>query len=267
MKIGALIPIRLASERLPGKALKDICGRPVVHHLLDRIAACRHIHDTADIVICTTEETTDDALLPVAENFGASVFRGSSIDILRRFGDAMEKFGFDAVVQADGDDPLSATEYMDLTMDRLLADQDADIVSVTGVPLGTATKSFSRTAMDKVLDAYRTVSNDTGFAYFFTKTGLCNSIEIKPISEQHIHDTARLTLDYEADLELFRTIFEALYKPGAVFGLDDVVSFLNQNPDTLTLNAHVDKEYWKRHSAKTVIEFEDSSGRIQRITT
>ena len=138
MKIGALIPIRLASERLPGKALKDIVGRPVVHHLLDRVAACRHIADPRNVVVCTTTEPSDDALVPAVESYGCSVFRGSVDDIIRRFGDAMAAHGFDAVIQADGDDPLSATEYMDLTMDRLLADPAIDIVTVKGVPLGTA---------------------------------------------------------------------------------------------------------------------------------
>src|SRR3989304_7528357 len=118
MKIGALIPIRFASERLPGKALKDICGRPVVHHLLDRVVASRHIAHPRHLVVCATTEATDDALVPAVDNYGCSVFRGAVDDIIRRFGEAMAAHGFDAVIQADGDDPLSATEYMDLTMDR-----------------------------------------------------------------------------------------------------------------------------------------------------
>ncbi|HAT36435.1 MAG TPA: acylneuraminate cytidylyltransferase, partial [Rhodospirillaceae bacterium] len=62
MKIGALIPIRLASERLPRKAIMTICDRPIVHHLLDRIAACRHIDDAKNIVVCTTTDSSDDEL-------------------------------------------------------------------------------------------------------------------------------------------------------------------------------------------------------------
>jgi spore coat polysaccharide biosynthesis protein SpsF (cytidylyltransferase family) len=260
MKIGALIPIRLASERLPGKALKDLAGRPVVHHLLDRVAACRHIAGPKDVVVCTTTEPADDALGPVVEAHGCSVFRGSVDDIVRRFGDAMAAHGFDAVVQADGDDPLSATEYMDLTMDRLRADPALDIVTVTGVPLGTATKSFTRRAMDKVLAAYRTERNDTGFIYFFTRSGLCRHVEIDALGPQHVHPTARLTLDYEADLALFRRIFEALYRPGRVFGLAEVVAFLDAHPDLVELNRHVEQEYWRRTAEKAKLEYVASDG-------
>jgi spore coat polysaccharide biosynthesis protein SpsF (cytidylyltransferase family) len=265
MKIGALIPIRLASERLPGKALKDMAGRPAVHHLLDRVAACRHIKDPRDVVVCTTTEATDDALVPVVESYGCSVFRGSVDDIIRRFGDAMAAHGFDAVVQADGDDPLSATEYMDLTMDRLLADPAIDIVTVKGVPLGTATKSFTRRAMDKVLAAYRTERNDTGFIYFFTKSGLCRHVEIDVLGPQHVHPTARLTLDYEVDLALFRRIFEALYKPGQMFGLAEVVAFLNAHPDLVELNRHVEQEYWQRTAEKARLEFVAADGSVRGV--
>ena len=266
MKIGALIPIRLASERLPGKALKDLAGRPVVHHLLDRVAACRHISDQRDVVVCTTTETLDDALVPVVEKYGCSVFRGAVDDIIRRFADAMMEYGFDAVVQVNGDNPLSATEYMDLTMDRLLADPTIDIVSANGLPLGIASKAFTRHAMEKVLVAYRTVRNDTGFIYFFTKSGLCRHVEIEPLVPQHVHSTARLTLDYDADLELFRRIFEALYRPGLVFGLAELVEFLNAHPDLVELNRHVEKEYWQRTAEKLRLEYVATDGSQRAIS-
>lgn len=266
MKIGALIPIRLASERLPGKALKDICGRPMAHHLLDRVTASRHIADPKHVVVCTTTDRSDDELVSAVERYGCSVFRGSVDDIIRRFGDAMAAFGFDAVIQADGDDPLSATEYMDLTMDRLLADRTLDIVTAKGLPLGTATKSFTRGAMEKVLAAYRTERNDTGFIYLFTKSGLCRHLEIEPASREHAHDKARLTLDYDVDLELFRRIFEALYRPGQVFGLGELVRFLNAHPDLVELNRHVEAQYWQRTAEKAQLAYVGSDGNVATIS-
>lgn len=265
MKIGALIPIRLASERLPGKALKDMCGRPVVHHLLDRVVASRHIADPKHVVVCTTTEKFDNPLVSAVESYGCSVFRGAVDDIIKRFGDAMAANGFDAVIQADGDDPLSATEYMDLTMDRLLADRTLDIVTAKGLPLGVATKSFTRAAMNKVLAAYKTEHNDTGFIYFFTKSGLCRHAEIGPVSPDHVHETARLTLDYDVDLELFRCIFDALYKPGEVFGLAELVRFLNANSDLVELNRHVEAQYWQNTAEKVALQYTTNEGALADI--
>ncbi len=258
-KTGALIPIRLASERLPGKALMNICGRPVVHHLLDRVVACRYV-DVRNAVVCTTEEASDNALVGAVEAYGASVFRGHADDIIRRFHDAMLAFNFSAVVQVDGDDPLTETEYMDRTMAELLANPDLGIVSSQGLPFGINCKSFSWTAMRHVFAHYKEGANDTGFISFFTKTGLVEQGVVAPVSPDHIHDEARLTLDYEVDLEFFRHIFEALYVPGEIFSLAQVVAFLRDNPQALAINADLDEEYWQRWNEKARLGYRDANG-------
>lgn len=264
MKTGALIPIRLASERLPNKALKEICGRPVVHHLLDRVAACRYV-GRENAVVCTTEDASDDPLVAAVEAYGARVFRGDRDDLIRRFRDAIEAFGFDAVVQVDGDDPLTETAYMDLTMERLLADPSLGIVWSEGLPLGVNCKSFTRAAMERVYAHYRQGQNDTGFIYFFTKTGLVKTDVVKPVSPDHVLDGVRLTLDYDADFEVFRRIFEALYRPGEVFGLAEVVRWLKAHPEVAAINANLDEEYWARTREKAQLEYRDAAGELRRI--
>jgi len=242
VRIGALIPARLASERLPGKALADISGRPMIAHLLDRVAACRHIRDRADVVVCTTTAASDDPLEAAVRAEGCSVFRGSVDDIIRRFADAIENFGFDAVVQADGDDPLSATECMDETANAILADPTLDIVTMSGLPLGCATKTFTRRAMDKVVRAYMTERNDTGFIYFFTRSGLCTHLDLRNERRNWAHDTARLTLDYA-----------------------ETVAFLNANPELARSNLAVQDEYWARTAEKVRLSYRGADGASQSI--
>jgi spore coat polysaccharide biosynthesis protein SpsF len=269
-RIGALIPVRLRSERLPGKALRMLSGRPVIYHLLDRVAACRYIEDVRDVVVCTTQHASDDPLASAVEHYGASVFRGHPDDIIERFANAMEVHDFDAVVQADGDDPLSATEFMDVTMETLLQAQStsppAGIVTVSGVPLGCATKSFTREAMRTVLRSYRTNRNDTGFIYFFTRSGLVKHIDIECNQATLQHPHARLTLDYELDLKLFEAVFDALYQTGELFGLADTVTFLRNNPELAALNLSVEDEYWQRTADKVELTYVDDHG-IERVIT
>jgi spore coat polysaccharide biosynthesis protein SpsF len=267
MKIGALIPIRLASKRLPGKALIDICGRPVVHHLLDRIAGSRHITNPTDVVVCTTTHASDDPLEKAVTAYGCSIFRGSPDDLIRRFADAIRTYGFDAVLQADGDDPLADRDYLDRTMDRLLTEPSLDIVSTIGLPLGCNTRSFTTAAMKKVEAVYRTTRNDTGFMHFFTRTGTCNHAEIGPDGLHHVHKIARLTLDYEVDLNFFRRVFEALYRPGEVFGLTELVRFLTEHPEVIEINRSVSEEYWQNYSAKVHLDYSAPDGTIATITS
>lgn len=258
-KIGALIPIRLASERLPGKAIKKICGKPIVCHLLDRVFFSKYI-DKKNAVVCTTKDASDDLLVEIVEAYGASVFRGSADDIIKRFHNAIEEFEFDAVIQVDGDDILCDAQYMDLTMDMLLSDETLDIVTCDKLPLGIASKSFTRQAMSKVYEHYQTERNDTGFIYFFTKSGLCKQTVVYPLSDEHILDEARLTLDYEEDLEVFSRVFNALFREGEVFGLDSVTKFLRGNAEVMKINSVLDEEYWQRTKDKAKLEYMDSDG-------
>ena len=60
-----VIPARYASTRLPGKALVDLGGRPMIRHVYER--ACESA--AREVVIATD----DDRIGDVAESFGAVV--------------------------------------------------------------------------------------------------------------------------------------------------------------------------------------------------
>ena len=264
LKVGALIPIRMNSERLPGKALKEICGRPVVHHLLDRVFASRHVA-RENVVVCTTPDPANDSLIRAVEAVGARAFRGSEDDIIDRFWRAVQTFGFDAFVQIDGDDPCSDPSYMDLNMDALLGDPGLDIVYGQGLPLGLATKAIRSSALEKVWKFHLTVKNDTGFIYYFTRTGLCRTAVVTPTKPEHLNSEVRLTLDYEQALRFFEEIFGRLYRPGEVFGIDAICQLLSEHPELTQINSSVSEEYWARTKAKALLEYRAPDGSKKKI--
>jgi spore coat polysaccharide biosynthesis protein SpsF len=255
MKIGALVPVRLSSQRMPGKALMPIMGRPAILHLLDRLFASRHLKPH-DVILCTTTDQSDDPLLSIAESVGARVFRGSRDNIIDRFNSAVAAFGFDALIQADGDDPCSDTTYMDLCMDRLLADPELGIVLTEGLPLGLGSKAIRASAIRTVWNHHLTQQNDTGFIYYFTRTGLCRMDRVKPLGPEHVHGKARLTLDYPEDLAFFEALFMALYQKETTFGIEEIVSLLNRRPELLEINSMVDEDYWKRTHQLAQLEYQ-----------
>ena len=60
-----VIPARYASTRLPGKALREIHGKPMLLHVYERGRESR----AAEVVVATD----DDRIAEVASNFGATV--------------------------------------------------------------------------------------------------------------------------------------------------------------------------------------------------
>jgi spore coat polysaccharide biosynthesis protein SpsF len=239
---------------MPGKALMPIMGRPAILHLLDRLFASRYL-SSHDVILCTTTDKNDDPLESIAESVGARVFRGSRDDIIDRFHSAVAEFGFDAVIQADGDDPCSDPIYMDLCMDRLLAEPELGIVLTDGLPLGLGSKAIRASAIRTVWTNHLTQQNDTGFIYYFTRTGLCRTARIRPLKPEHVHQEARLTLDYPEDLSFFEALFGELFEDGTVFGIDKIVSLLHRRPELVEINSMVNEKYWKRTHQLAQLEY------------
>ncbi len=262
---GIVIPIRLASERLPGKALLDVAGRPAVHHLLDRACACRYVAPR-DVVVCTTRDAVDDPLAEAVEAYGASVYRGPTDDLIRRLGEAVAAFAFDHVVEADGDDLCCAAEYMDKCFEALAAGDGPDVVTCSGLPLGAAPRGFIAAAMERVMAHCETEANDTGFFYLFTRTGLCRERAIERESDDHRHEQARLTLDYPEDLEFFRALLGAVGAPGKPAGLSEIVAYMTAHPELIEINREVGEAFWARIRSKTRLAYRDERGERKEIT-
>src|SRR5687768_3923953 len=100
-KAGIVLQARMASARLPGKALALIAGRSILEHCLRRLI----LAGVARVVLATTTREEDDALSAVAERLGVAVYRGSDTDVLARVVEAAETFDLDPIVRATGDNP------------------------------------------------------------------------------------------------------------------------------------------------------------------
>jgi spore coat polysaccharide biosynthesis protein SpsF len=248
-KVGALLRMRLRSERLPGKALKPIAGRPVFAHILDRMFASRCVRRPSDVIVCITDEPEDDPLPELIEATGARVFRGSSEDLIARISGAVRNHPFDVVIQVDGDDVCVDPLYMDLCVQALIREDSLDVAACEGLPLGIGSKALRTSAIERVASHYVPSPNGTGGMLYFTHTGLCTLATVGPLGPEHVHESARITLDYPSDLEFFRAVFAELYRPGEVFGVGDIVSLLRRRPELLSINGSLSEEYHRRSAA------------------
>ena len=267
-KVGALLRMRLLSERLPNKALEPIAGRPVFAHILDRMFASRYVRRRGDVIVCITDEPSDDPLPAPIEATGAQVFRGSSEDLIARMSGAVREHPFDIVIQVDGDDVCVDPLYMDLCVRALIDDDSLDVVISEGLPLGINSKALRSAAIERVASRYLPGPNGTGGMLYFTHSELCTIATVGPVSAEHVHDTARITLDYHSDLEFFRAVFAELYRPGEIFGVGDIVSLLRRRPELVSINGSLSQEYHRRSAALIRCEsllYRDEEGSVQTL--
>ena len=101
----AVIPARYASTRIPGKALADIGGRPMVEHVYRRAAAARHV----DAVIVATD---DERIADVVRRFGGDVRLTSPTHPTGtdRLAEVAAALDCDLIVNVQGDEPLIEPE-------------------------------------------------------------------------------------------------------------------------------------------------------------
>jgi spore coat polysaccharide biosynthesis protein SpsF len=104
MKIGAVVLARFDSQRLPGKALREVAGRPLLGYALD---VCRRVTGVDVIVLATTTRAVDDVLAGFALAEGVPCVRGDTDDVAGRFLAACEQLGLDAALRLNGDSPLN----------------------------------------------------------------------------------------------------------------------------------------------------------------
>lgn len=108
-RTGVIVLSRLDSKRLPGKALRMINGKPMVHYVLER---AERIKGVDLVVFATSDREVDDALSSYVKKLGFPVFRGSADDVAGRVLACAQHFDFSTIVRVCGDSPLIDYELL-----------------------------------------------------------------------------------------------------------------------------------------------------------
>ena len=104
----AVIPARYQSTRLPGKALADIAGRPMIEHVYRRASAARSV---AAVIVATDDERIPSAV----RAFGGDVRMTSASHQsgTDRLAEVAGDVDCDLVVNVQGDEPLIEPAMID----------------------------------------------------------------------------------------------------------------------------------------------------------
>lgn len=144
MKIGAVIQARMSSSRLPGKVLRPIAGLPLLAHVTGRLALLK---TTMQIVVATSVEPQDDAIVAHCRQSAVACFRGSERDVLARYAACAAENEFDHVVRLTADNPFTDIEELDRLTEQHVRDGNDYTHSFGKLPVGVGAEIFSRAAL------------------------------------------------------------------------------------------------------------------------
>ena len=238
-RVVASIEARMGSSRLPGKVLMDICGKPALHRLVERLRACQSLDE---IVVATSSHSTDDVLADWCDQHQVKCFRGSEEDVLNRAVKARQWMDTDVIVEITGDCPLTDPDVVDLGVETFLS-HDADVVSNCGMKLtwqmGQYVQVFSYSALEEV---DRTVSDSAVHEHvslhFYENPDQYSIINLMA-PRRWRHPKWRFQLDYKEDLQFQNEIYRRLEPQyGSCFGTEEVVALLQREHQLIEINRH-----------------------------
>lgn len=238
MRIVSTIEARMRSSRLPGKVLKEVCGKPMLELLIERLQRAGHVHD---VMVATTVHPADDEIEALARRLGVGCFRGSEEDVLARVLGAAEAYGIDVIVETTGDCPLIDPAVVERTIQAYRA-SGADYVSNVlrrTYPIGMDTQVFAGEVLADV--ARRTddpFDHEHVSVFIYRHPELYRLLNVAA-PEQQTDPELRLTLDTAEDLMLLRKLADAALSRNIAAGLDDILAALRDRPALRALNAHV----------------------------
>jgi 3-deoxy-manno-octulosonate cytidylyltransferase (CMP-KDO synthetase) len=132
MQVVGIIPARLNSERLPGKVLRPLLGRAMVHHVFDAARACDLLSDvriaTDSAVVCDYCE---------AHQIPVEMTQASHRSGTERIHEVMRRTPGDVFVNLQGDEPLLTAEHVRLLLEPFRVSSGVQ-VSTLKTPLDAA---------------------------------------------------------------------------------------------------------------------------------
>lgn len=143
-----IVQCRLSSTRLPGKALMDLGGKPVLAWCLNSMKKIK-----ADKYFVATDEASFDKLKPVCEEYGFQCYAGSLEDVLNRFCNLIRTINVKTVIRATADNPFlfyeaaeeSVVEFEKLNKGKL----HCDYLTFSGLPHGSGVEIINADSLLK----------------------------------------------------------------------------------------------------------------------
>ena len=217
MKIIACIQARMESKRFPGKVMADLCGKPVLQHVIDQTKKI----DVDDVFLLTADTEENKALISLAvENEIKFNYYGfKELQCLYWYYSTAVKSGADYIVRVCGDSPFIDFQAANTLIAEITDQFDYYSFLVNGNPAilskyGIFTEIF---AVDKLKAMFEHVT--PGYYTHFRQLLL-------PIKMPHDY---KLSIDKPIDLE--RCSLMIYLNQNKIPGYKEIERIIEQNPE------------------------------------
>lgn len=238
----AIIQARVGSSRLPSKVLADLEGRTMLERVVRRT---RRAQKLDAVVVATTVEPADEAIVGLCRDLGTPCFRGSEHDVLDRFHGAAREHRARWVVRITSDCPFIDPRVIDRVVAALDGSDDSGPTDGVDYAANHLERTYPR-GLDAEAMTFETLDTAwreagepferihvTPFIYRHPERFRLASVRHE--IDLHHH---RWTVDTADDLALARAIYRRLGGDDRA-GWLDILALIEAEPELAELNRHV----------------------------
>lgn len=236
MKTTAIILARMKSTRLPGKAMMEINGKPILELMIERVKQAKFVNH---IRVATTLNSPE--IIQWCHNNKVDYFLEEENNVFRRVLGA--SYDTDVVVDLTSDCPLICPLHIDECVQKIL-DYNYDYVSncmVRSYPDGFDVQVYKSSLLQKTKQFVKSShKSHSGWNIYNNKEKLGMDVLDLVAEDKYKFPEWGLTLDEMDDFILIEKIFKSF--DDNKFTHKDVIELLKDNPEMLEINNSVKRK-------------------------
>lgn len=219
-KVVAILIARMDSTRLPGKAMMEIAGMPLIALVHRRVSQAAQVHS---IALATSDRACDDALANWAAQAEIAVHRGSVDDVATRVADCAAAQGATHFIRINGDSPFADAGLIDAGV-QLAFDSDADLVTnlmPRSYPYGVAVEVLKLKTYREALPHFTPEEREHVTQHLYRNPERYQIQALPPATTLGL-TTVRLTIDEPSDVGIIAALAQRLGQRLLLAGYEEV---------------------------------------------
>jgi spore coat polysaccharide biosynthesis protein SpsF len=218
--IGAIVQARMSSQRLPGKSLRLLGGKPMLQYVLESLT---QVDDLAETLVATSTDSSDDPIAEFCERFATPCFRGSLDNVAERFLGTARRQSFAAFVRVSGDSPLLDPRLVTRAID-LFQETDADLatnVFPRTYPPGMSVEIVKTETFERVIPELTEPDDREHVTSFFYRNAAEFQIAsfVREVPRRDVH----LAVDTPEHFEYVARLVGSMNRPHWDYAVDDIL--------------------------------------------
>jgi len=217
--------------------MMELAGAPLVGRILERVKRCSRVDD---IVLAVPDNSENQILASLGEEYGVKVFSGSEDDLVERYYQAAIWTNADYVVRLPADNPTPEPEEIDRIIDHHLSlgrrgfSSNLSVIDNNQYPDGIGAEIFDFSLLEeaRAKGPDQRLREHVHLNFFDYSTGKPVDLAWCPISTVKCPEGFRrpdliLDVNTQEQYEFMRSLYEYLYPRKPQFHISDTINWFD----------------------------------------